>query len=65
MKTLLREKVAVKGNVIHDIDSYDEELQRALHASREEEQFARAAREQGGYEPTVVHLNNKMVCFEG
>jgi hypothetical protein len=45
---LLREEVAAEGNVVHDIDSDDEELQRALHASREEEQFARAAREQGG-----------------
>jgi hypothetical protein len=44
---LLREEVAVEGNVVYDIDSEDEELQRALHASREEEQFARAARERG------------------
>jgi hypothetical protein len=41
---LVREEVATKCNVIHDIDSDDEELLRALHASREE-QFARAARE--------------------
>jgi hypothetical protein len=45
---LLREEVAAKVNVVHDIDSDDDELQRALHASREEAQFAREAREQGG-----------------
>jgi hypothetical protein len=58
---LLREEVAVEGNVVHDIDSDDEELQHALHASREEEQFAGVVRERGGgrYEHTVVHLNNK------
>jgi hypothetical protein len=33
---------------IHDIDSDDEQLRRALHASREEEQFVRAARELAG-----------------
>jgi hypothetical protein len=47
-KRVLREEVAAEGNVIHDIDSDDEELQRALHASRKEEQFARATRELGG-----------------
>jgi hypothetical protein len=45
---LLREEVAAEGNVIHDIDSEDEELQRALYASREEAQYARAARERAG-----------------
>jgi hypothetical protein len=36
-KRLLREEVAAEGNVIYDIDFEDEELQRVLHASREEE----------------------------
>jgi hypothetical protein len=36
-KKLLREEVPAKGNVVHDTDFDDEELQRALHASREEE----------------------------
>jgi hypothetical protein len=40
--------MAIEGNVVHDIDSDDKELQRAFHASREEEQFARVAREGGG-----------------
>jgi hypothetical protein len=44
---LLREEVAVEGNVVHDIDFDDEELQRALHASREEVQRLRQA---GTYE---------------
>jgi ribosomal protein RSM22 (predicted rRNA methylase) len=44
---LLRDEVATEGNVIHDIDAKDEELQRALHASREEAQFERAARDRG------------------
>jgi hypothetical protein len=47
-KRLLREEVAVEGNVVHDIDSNDEELQHALHASREEAQRERAARQRGG-----------------
>jgi hypothetical protein len=42
---LLREEVATEGNVVHDIDSDDEELQRALHASREEAQRERVARQ--------------------
>jgi ribosomal protein RSM22 (predicted rRNA methylase) len=45
---LLRDEVATEDNVIHDIDSDDEELQHALHASREGEQFVRAAREHAG-----------------
>jgi hypothetical protein len=45
---LLREEVAAEGNVIPDIGFEDEKLQRALHSSREEAQFARAAREGGG-----------------
>jgi hypothetical protein len=40
--------VAAEGNVLHDIDSDDEELQRALHASREEAQRERVARQRGG-----------------
>jgi hypothetical protein len=43
-KRLLREEVAAEGNVIHDIDSDDKELQRALYASREEAQRERDAR---------------------
>jgi hypothetical protein len=42
-KRLLREEVAAEGNIVHNIDSDDDELQRALHASREE-----AQREKGG-----------------
>jgi hypothetical protein len=62
---LLREEVAVEGNVVHDIDSDDKELQRAFHASREEEQFARAIRGGGGdMSMAVVHLNNKATCLE-
>jgi hypothetical protein len=56
----------VEGNVVHDIDSEDDELQRALHASREEAQFGRVTREGGGnMSTTVVHLNNKVACLEG
>jgi hypothetical protein len=68
-KRLLREEVAAEGNVIHDIDSEDEELQRALYASREEAQYARAARERAGgggnMSTVVVHLNYKVDCLEG
>jgi hypothetical protein len=55
------------SNVVHDIDSDDKELQCALHASREEEQFARVSREGGGgiMSTSVVHLNNKVACLEG
>jgi hypothetical protein len=52
---LLREEVAAEVNVVHDIDSDDEELQRGLHASQEEEQFARAARERGGGGARYAH----------
>jgi hypothetical protein len=45
---LLREEVVTEGNVIHDIDFDDDEFHRAFHASREDEQFARASREGGG-----------------
>jgi hypothetical protein len=45
MERLLREEVAVEGNVVHDINYDDEELQRALHASREEAQFEWATRQ--------------------
>jgi hypothetical protein len=40
--------VATEGNVVHAIDSEDEELQRALHASREEVQFERGQYEHDG-----------------
>jgi hypothetical protein len=41
-QSLLREKVAIKGDVAHNIDSdNDEELQRAIHLSRNEMQYAR------------------------
>jgi hypothetical protein len=41
-QSLLREEVAVEGNVVHDIDSENnKELQCAIHVSREEEQYAR------------------------
>jgi serine/threonine protein phosphatase PrpC len=64
---LLREEVAAEGNVIPDIGFEDEKLQRALHSSREEAQFARAAREGGGdnMSTMVVHLNNKVAWLEG
>jgi hypothetical protein len=65
---LLREEVATEGNVVHDIDSEDKELQCALHASREEAQFQRVARERGGggnISTGVVHLKNKVACLEG
>jgi hypothetical protein len=40
--TLLREEVAAEGNVVDDIDSENnEELQHAIHVSRDEEQYAR------------------------
>jgi hypothetical protein len=39
--------VAAEGNAVHDIDSNDEELQRPLHASGEEAQHERAARQRG------------------
>jgi hypothetical protein len=43
---LSREEVDVKGNVVHDIDSEnDNELQRAIHVSREDEQYARRVQE--------------------
>jgi hypothetical protein len=39
--SLLREEVATEGNVVHNIYSdNDEELQRAIYLSREEEQYA-------------------------
>jgi hypothetical protein len=39
--------VATEGNVVHGIDSDDDELQRTLHASRENEQFASTTIEGG------------------
>jgi hypothetical protein len=48
-QSLLREEVATQGNVVHNIDSdNNEELQRAIHISREEAQYARRVRQQGG-----------------
>ena len=45
-ESLLREEAAAEGNTIHEIDSdNDEELQRALHASGEEEAYASRVRE--------------------
>jgi hypothetical protein len=41
-RSLIREEVATDGNAVHDIDSEnDEELQRAIHVSREEAQYVR------------------------
>jgi hypothetical protein len=57
--------VATEGNVVHGIDSDDDELQRTLHASRENEQFASTTIEGGGMSTAVVHLNNKVACLEG
>jgi hypothetical protein len=64
-RSLLREEIAVKGNVAHNIDSNnDEELQRAIHISREEAQYARRVRQQGGqYEHGVGRLNNNQVVI--
>jgi hypothetical protein len=64
---LLREEVAAQNNVLHDIDSDDEELQRALHASREEAQHERVARQQGGqYEHDGGSSQKQGVaCLEG
>jgi hypothetical protein len=40
-KSMLREEIATEGNVFHNIDlDNDEELQRAIHLSREEAQYA-------------------------
>jgi hypothetical protein len=48
-QSMLREEVAADGNVVHNIDSNnDEELQRAIHISREGEQYAQRVRQQGG-----------------
>jgi hypothetical protein len=48
-QSMLREEVAAEGNVVHNIDSdNDEELQRAIHLSREEAQYAQRVRQQGG-----------------
>jgi hypothetical protein len=46
---MLREEVDAERNVIHNIDSdNDEELQRTIHLSREEAQYAHRVRQQGG-----------------
>jgi hypothetical protein len=43
---MLREEVAAEGNVIHNIDSdNDEELQCTIHLSREEVQYAQRVRQ--------------------
>jgi hypothetical protein len=48
-QSLLGEEVATEGNVVYGIDTEnDEELQGAIHISREEEQYVRQVREQGG-----------------
>jgi hypothetical protein len=48
-QSLLREEVIVEENVVHDIDSDNyEELQCAIHLSKEEAQYARRVRDQGG-----------------
>jgi hypothetical protein len=48
-QSMLREEVDAEGNVIHNIDSdNDEELQRTIHLSREEAQYAHRVRQQGG-----------------
>jgi hypothetical protein len=48
-QSLLREEVATEGNVVHDIDSdNDDELQCAIHISRELAQCAQRVREQCG-----------------
>jgi hypothetical protein len=40
-RSMVREEVAAEGNVVHNIDSdNDEELQRTIHLSREEVQYA-------------------------
>jgi hypothetical protein len=59
--------VATKGNVIHDIDSDDGELQHALNASREEAQSERVARQRGGqYEHSGGSSQQQGVtCLEG
>jgi hypothetical protein len=45
---LLREEVAAERNVVHNIDSdNDRKLQRAIHLSREEAQYAQRVRQQG------------------
>jgi hypothetical protein len=60
---LLREEVVAESNVVHDIDSDDEELQRALHASREEAQRERVQGSEGAnMSMAVVCLNNKGVA---
>jgi hypothetical protein len=48
-QSLLWEEVAAKGNVVHDIDSdNNEELQCPIHLSREEAQYAWWVWQQGG-----------------
>jgi hypothetical protein len=48
-QSMLREEVATEGNAVHNIDfDNDEELQCAIHLSREEAQYAQRVRQQGG-----------------
>jgi hypothetical protein len=48
-QSTLREEVAAEGNVVHNIDwDNDEELQCAIHLSREEAQYAQRVRQYGG-----------------
>jgi hypothetical protein len=48
-QSMLREEVAADGNVVHNINSdNDEELQCAIHLSRDEAQYAQRVRQQGG-----------------
>jgi hypothetical protein len=43
---MLREEVVDEGNVVHNIDSdNDEELQCAIHLSRDEAQYAQRVRQ--------------------
>jgi hypothetical protein len=52
--------------VVHNIDSdNDEELQRAIHLSREETQYAQRVRQQGGqYEHGVTSLSNNQAVTD-
>jgi hypothetical protein len=63
-QSLLREEVAVKGNVIHDIDSdNDEELQHVQYIFQERRRNMRGEYESkvGGMSMGVGRLNNNQV----
>jgi hypothetical protein len=48
-QSILREEVAAEGNVVHNINSdNDEKLQCAIHISREDAQYAQRIRQQCG-----------------